>query len=129
MSQAADGGVPRLILFYSHSRLRKQYRLLSPSYLSYVPFRVFSPHVGIFLIMHQVAKGVNNSYDELADLLESIENLLKPLDIYARIPLTPAMDGTVVKIMVELLSTLALTTKELKQGRSSVSVLSDVSPF
>ena len=129
MSQAADGGVPHLILFYSHSRLRKQYRLLSPPYLSYVPFRVFSPRVGIVLIMHQVAKGVNNSYDELADLLESIENLLKPLDIYARIPLTPAMDGTVVKIMVELLSTLALTTKELKQGRSSVSVLSDVSPF
>jgi len=73
--------------------------------------------------MHQVAKGVNNSYDELADLLESIEHLLKPLDIYARIPLTPAMDGIVVKIVVELLSTLALTTKELKQGRPSVSVL------
>ena len=73
--------------------------------------------------MHQVAKGVNNSYDELADLLESIEHLLKPLDIYARIPLTPAMDGIVVKIVVELLSTLALTTKEFKQGRPSVSVL------
>jgi len=80
-------------------------------------------------MMHQVAKGVNNSYDELADLLESIEHLLKPLDIYTRISLTPAMDGIVVKIVVELLSTLALTTKELKQGRPSVSVLSDMSPF
>jgi hypothetical protein len=31
------------------------------------------------------------------------------------------MDGIVVKILVELLSTLALATKELKQGRSSES--------
>jgi hypothetical protein len=59
------------------------------------------------------------NYEELVDLLESIEHLLKPLDVYTQIPPTPAMDEMVVKIMAELLSTLALTTKELKQGRSS----------
>jgi len=32
----------------------------------------------------------------------------------------------VVKIMVELLSTLALATKEVKQGRPSESLLADV---
>jgi hypothetical protein len=36
------------------------------------------------------------------------------------------MDEMVIKIMVELLSTLALATKELKQGRSSKSILPDM---
>ncbi len=36
-----------LCIFYSHSRLRKQYKLASPSYLSYVPF--FSSYVPILL--------------------------------------------------------------------------------
>jgi len=61
-------------------------------------------------------------------LLESIEHLLKPLGIYTQIPSTPAMDEVVVKIMVELLSTLALKTNELKQGRRSEHVLTDVFP-
>jgi len=38
------------------------------------------------------------------------------------------MDELVVKIMAELLSGLALTTEELKQGRLSKSVLTDVLP-
>ena len=67
-----------------------------------------------------------NSYDSLVDLLEAIEHFLKRLDIYMELPPTPTMNELVVKIMVELLSTLALTTKELKQGRSSESVLDDI---
>jgi hypothetical protein len=59
-------------------------------------------------------------------LLELIEHFINRLDVYARIPRTPAMDEMVIKIIVELLSTLALTTRELKQGRSSESVLADV---
>ena len=59
------------------------------------------------------------SYDALVDLLESIEHFLMRLDIYTHIPHTPALDEMVVKIIVELLSTLALVTKELKQGRTS----------
>ena len=74
----------------------------------------------------QAAKDVADSYDALADLLEAIEHFLKPLDIYTEIPPTPAMDELVIKTMVELLSTLALATKELKQGRSSESVLTDI---
>jgi hypothetical protein len=35
----------------------------------------------------------------------------------------------VVKIMVELLSTLALVTKELGQGRFSKSIVVDVLPY
>ena len=78
--------------------------------------------------VHQAAKGVNTSHDELVTLFESIEQLLKPLEIYAQIPPTSAMEEMVVKIMAELLSILALTTKELKQGRSSESLLVDILP-
>jgi len=65
----------------------------------------------------------------LVDLFESIEHFLKHLDIYTNIPLTPAMTEVLVKILVELLSTLALTTKALKQGQSSKCILADVSPY
>jgi hypothetical protein len=62
---------------------------------------------------------MNASYDALVDLLDSIERFIERLNIYTHIPPTHAMDEMVLKIMVELLSTLALATKELKQGRSS----------
>ena len=76
--------------------------------------------------MQQAAKGVVDSYNALVHLLEAIEHILKYLDIYTKIPPTPAMDELVVKIMVEVLSTIALATKELKQGRLSESVLADI---
>jgi hypothetical protein len=76
--------------------------------------------------MNQAAKGVIDSYDALGDLLESIEHFLCRLDIYTQIPPSPTMDEMVVKIMVELISTLAIATKELKQGRTSESALTDV---
>jgi hypothetical protein len=78
--------------------------------------------------VYQAAKDVIASEDALTDLLESIEHFLKRLDIYTKIPSTAAMDEIIVKIMVEVLSTLALATKELKQGRSSEFVLADVAP-
>ena len=73
--------------------------------------------------VYQAAKGMTESYNALLDLLESIDHFLKRLDIYTRIPPKPALDEIVVKIMVELISALALATKELKQGRPSQSVL------
>ena len=62
------------------------------------------------------------------DLLESIEHFLKRLDIYTKVPPTPAMTEIVMKIMVEILSTLALATKLIKQGRPSESVFAKVLP-
>jgi len=76
--------------------------------------------------VRQAAQDVIDSYDALADFLEGIEHFLKPLDIYTEIPPTPAMDELVIKTMVELLSTLASATKELKQGGSSESALTDI---
>jgi hypothetical protein len=69
-----------------------------------------------------VVKGVIDSYDSLVDLLESIEHFLKRLDIYDKIPNTDGMTEIVVKILVELLSTLALVTKQIKEGKPSKSV-------
>jgi hypothetical protein len=78
---------------------------------------------------NQAAKGVTASYDALVDLLDSIEHFLRRLDIYTRIPSTPAMDEIVIKIIVELLSTLGLATRELKQGRSSKPVCAALIPY
>jgi hypothetical protein len=62
----------------------------------------------------------------LVDLLELIEHFLNRLDIYTKIPPTVAMSEMVVKILVELLSALALVTKQIKQGKPSESVFGEV---
>ena len=73
-----------------------------------------------------MVKGTNDSYDALVDLLESFEHFLIRLDIYTKIPLTVAMTEMVVKILVELLSTLALATKQIKQGKPSESFFGEI---
>jgi hypothetical protein len=67
----------------------------------------------------QAASGVSSSYDALVELFECLGNFLKRIRIYSDIPLTPSMAEISVKIMVELLSVLALATKQVKQGRFS----------
>jgi hypothetical protein len=66
---------------------------------------------------------VRASYDALVDLFECIESFLRRLGIYTEMPLPPAMTEMVIKIMVELLSVLALATKQINQGRFSMSFL------
>jgi len=67
----------------------------------------------------QTIKDVSTSYDALVDLLESIEHFMNRLDMYTRVPLTGAMTEMIVKIMVEMISTLALVTKQINQKRPS----------
>jgi hypothetical protein len=69
--------------------------------------------------MFQAASGVSSSYDALVDLFECLGNFLKRIRIYSDIPLTSSMTEIGVKMMVELLSVLALATKQVKQGRFS----------
>jgi hypothetical protein len=76
--------------------------------------------------LYQAIKGVKDSYDALVELLESIEHFLYRLDIYTKITPTAAMTEILVKILVELLSTLALATKEVRQGKPSESVFTAV---
>lgn len=74
--------------------------------------------------MYQAIKDVSASYDAVVDLLETIEHFLNRLNIYTELPPTTAMGKIIVKIMVELLSTIALVTKQMKQKRPRESVLS-----
>ena len=71
----------------------------------------------------QAVKGSIDSYDALVDLLELIEHFLNRLDIYTKVPPTVGMTEMVVKIIVGLLSTLALATKQIQEGKPSESVL------
>ena len=59
----------------------------------------------------------------LVNLFESIIIFLHRLDIYIKIPPTAAMTDIVVKIMVELLFTLALAAGQMKQERLGESFL------
>jgi hypothetical protein len=67
-----------------------------------------------------------DSCDALADFIESIDHLLNHLDVYTMITQTAAMTEMVIKILVELLFTLALATKRIKQGKPSQSIFGDV---
>ena len=73
-------------------------------------------------MIRQAASGVSSSYDALFDLFECIGNFLQRLAIYTKIPPTPEMIDIIVKIMAELLSVLALATKQIKEGRFSMFV-------
>ncbi len=67
----------------------------------------------------QAASGVTSSYDALLELFECLGNFLTRLEIYTTIPPTPILTDVMVKIMVELLSVLALASKQIKEGRFS----------
>jgi hypothetical protein len=82
----------------------------------------YSSDVGVY----QAIKDVSASYDALVELLESMERFLSRLDIYIKLPTatpTSAMAEIIVKIMVELLSAIALVTKQIKQKRPRKCVL------
>ena len=94
-----------------------QYSLPLPSCLPYVSILI--PLYNCDIQVSQAVKDVSVSYDALVDLFASFENFLGRLSIYTGIPPTPALTNILVKIIVELLSTLGLATKQVKQGRFS----------
>jgi fungal STAND N-terminal Goodbye domain len=122
--------VSSAIVFFSSSRIftphnrchfnqRVRYLSASTSFC-----RCVSPILSVRSIydtaLRQAAIGVSASYDGLADLLECVSDFLKRFQIYAeKVSLSPAMSDIVVKIMVEVLSVLALATKQINQGRFS----------
>jgi hypothetical protein len=75
------------------------------------------------ILANQAACGISTSYDALVELFERVGNFLKRLHIYTEIPFTPAMTDIIVQIMVEVLSVLALATKEIRRGRLSKLIL------
>ena len=59
------------------------------------------------------------SYDALLELFECLGNFLKRLHVYTGISLDPLMTDIVAKIMVELISILAVSKKQIGRGRLS----------
>ncbi|KAH9169582.1 hypothetical protein EDB89DRAFT_1908480 [Lactarius sanguifluus] len=68
-------------------------------------------------VLFTAADGVSASYDALLELFECIGNFLKRLHIYTEISLGPLMTEIIAKIMVELISILALAKKQINRGR------------
>ena len=95
-----------------------QYLLASRSYLLYVPSPI-SLCVAVTPTPVGGQRHQRHSYDALVDLFASFESFLSRLRIYSEVPPTSALTDVLVKITVELLSTLALATKQVRQGRFS----------
>ena len=61
------------------------------------------------------------SQEVLINIFMRIESFFKRLESYTEVQPTDAMTDVIVKIMIEVLSILAIATKEIKRGRSSES--------
>ena len=62
------------------------------------------------------------SQDVLIDIFVRIENFFKRLESYTEVRPTEGMTVVIVKIVIQVLSILAIATKQIKQGRSSASL-------
>ena len=67
----------------------------------------------------QAAKDASPSQDKLIELFNQIERFIGRLEIYTGLTPTAAMTNITVEIMVEVLTILAIATKEVKRGRLS----------
>ena len=86
----------------------------------------FSPmlHCLVFLVscdkrVFQVTKDVAAGNDVLVNLFKRIQEFLTRLNVYSRIPLTNELISMLGQVMAEVLSILALSTKEMQQNRIS----------
>ena len=80
----------------------------------------------LLLIRHgsQAAKDASASLDKLIDLFNRVEHFFGRLEIYTAITPTTAMTDIIIEIMIEVLTILAIATKEVKRGR-----LSELMPY
>ena len=76
------------------------------------------------VISTQAVKDVIASYEALVNLFERVRFFLQRLQHYTSVPLTPEMTELLAKIMAQILSILALSTKTMKESRISWSIQS-----
>jgi hypothetical protein len=67
----------------------------------------------------QAAKDVAASQDALVDLFRRVESFLGRLETYTHVSLSDEMTDVIVNIMAEVLSILAIATRDIKEGRGS----------
>jgi hypothetical protein len=77
-----------------------------------IPCAIACPDIRVV----QAAKDVSASQETLIDLFNWIESFFRRLEIYTEVPPTVAMMEMLVEIMVEVLTLLVVTTKEMKLG-------------
>ena len=91
-------------------------------------FNLIVPVV-VTLLSTKAAKDVDASQEVLVDLFGRIENFFRRLETYTEVRPTPAMMDIIVKILVEVLSILAMATKEIGRGQASEWIPSDSLPL
>ncbi len=64
----------------------------------------------------------------LVDIFERIEDFFRRLETYIEVPTTTEMMDIIVKIMVVVLTILAIATKEIRQSRTSESSMYEYMP-
>ena len=72
--------------------------------------------------MSQAVKDTSAVQDKLIEIFSRIEYFFHRLEIYTSITPTTAMTNVIVQIMVEVLTILAIATKDAKRGRLSESM-------
>jgi hypothetical protein len=69
--------------------------------------------------LSQAASGVTSSYNALLKLFERLGDFFQRLEIYISIQPTTMMTNIIVRIIIQVLSVLALATKVINDGRFS----------
>jgi len=67
----------------------------------------------------QAARGVRARYDVIADVFKYIVYFFRRLELYSEVSPTNEMKDVIAKMLAEVLSILAIVTKEIKQRRMS----------
>ncbi|KAH9030408.1 hypothetical protein EDB85DRAFT_1432762 [Lactarius pseudohatsudake] len=90
--------------------------------LVFPPTKIIFSGIGILLV---AAKSTVASRDVPFKLFDRIESFFQRLRIYTKVPPSPAVTDELAKIMAEVLSILAIATKQMKEKRSSGSNFCD----
>jgi len=67
----------------------------------------------------QAAKGVSSNYDSIIEMLERFREFLNRLQVHLEATITPPLRAIFVKFLAQLLLTIGLKTKLMKEGRIS----------
>ncbi|KAI9463514.1 hypothetical protein F5148DRAFT_1368876, partial [Russula earlei] len=84
--------------------------------LTYPPAGVVFGAIGVLL---STAKAVSSGEGALVSLFGRIESFFRRLEVYIEVPSIAGMKDTMVRIMMEVLSILAIATKEIKRNRAT----------
>jgi hypothetical protein len=71
----------------------------------------------------QAVRDVRASHSTIIDIFERVESFFLRLETYIDVQPTAEMRDIIIKIMVEILSILAIATKEINQHRMGGSLL------